>query len=234
MTFNHIQSNFTWPKVKRKNIKGVRHYVDENDNIYHSVTRVVGHDKDFSEWYERLSQQYGCSLEAGEAIGKYVMINAGNIGTKLHKMCENYLNNEFQSTTNTLPFDTPLLPTAHFHNIKPLLDRIDNIRGQEIQMFSKNMGLAGTVDCVAEFDGVPCIIDFKTSRKLKKEEWIDSYYMQATAYSLMWEENTGEKIEHLRILMTAETGENHVFVSHRDDWIEQLFETIETFKNAQH
>jgi len=224
MTFNHIKSDFKWPKVKRKNINGVRHYIDAEDNIYHSVTKVVGYGKDFSGWHKYLSERYNCSLEAGEAIGEYVKQNAGIQGTKLHTICEYYLDNDRYTG------EIGLLPQAHFNNLKPLLDRIDNIRGQEIQMFSKNMGLAGTVDCVAEFDGVPCIIDFKTSRKIKDEKYIDSYFMQATAYSLMWEENTGEKIEGIRILMTSETGDTHVYVSDRDDWIEQLFETIEEFK----
>ena len=225
MTFNHIKSTFKWPKVKRKNINHRRHYVDEQNNIYYSVTSVVGHGKDFSGWHKYLSERYNVSLEAGVAIGEYVKQNAGIQGTKLHSACEDYLNNELQYR----PID--LLPKAHFDNLRPLLDRINNIKGQEIQMFSKNMGLAGTVDCVAEFDGVPCIIDFKTSRKIKDEKDIESYFMQATAYSLMWEENTGEKIEDIRILMTAETGDTHVYEATRDNYIERLFETIATFKS---
>lgn len=222
--FTHCPPNIKWPKVKRKNINGIRHYVDEEYRVYHSVTRVVNHGKDFGDWYEKLSKQYGVSLEAGEAIGEYIKINAGITGTRLHTLCEDYLNNECWS-------DEPgLLAHAHFKNLQPLLDNIDNIRGQEIQMFSKKLGLAGTVDCVADYDGRLSIIDFKTSRGLKKVEWIDSYFLQATAYSLMWEENTGEKIEHLNILMTAESGEREVFPSTRDLWIDKLNEKIEDFK----
>ena len=223
--FNHTNKKYNWPKVKRKNINGARHYVDDEYNIYHSVTRVVNHGKDLTGWYHSMAKQYNVSYEQAEAIGEYIKINAGIIGTKLHTICEDYLNNEQPKKKYGL------LEVAHFENISPYLDKIDNIRGQEIQMFSKQLGLAGTVDCVAEYDGQLAIIDFKTSRKLKKEEWIESYYLQATAYSLMWEENTSEKIEEIRILMTAETGEGQVFESNRNNWIDKLHEKIEEFKS---
>jgi len=222
--FKHLPSR-SWPKVKRKNIDGTRHYVDADENIYFSVTNVVNFDKDLEDWYDRLTKQYG-SREAALGVAEYIKVNAGIIGTKLHSACEDYLNNEFQYR----PID--LMPKAHFDNIKPMLDKIDNIKGQEIQMFSKKLGLAGTVDCVAEYEGVPCIIDFKTSRKLKKEEWIESYYLQATAYSLMWEENTGEVIKELRILMTAEDGQTECFRQNRDNFVDKLHETIHEFQMA--
>ena len=225
MTKSHTKTKYNWPKVKRKNINGVRHYVDDEYNIYHSVTRVVNHGKDLTGWYHSMAKQYNVSYEQAEAIGEYIKINAGIQGTKLHTLCEDYLNNNQVCAAS-------LLPKAHFDNLKPYLDKINNIRGQEIQMFSKQLGLAGTVDCVAEYDGQLAIIDFKTSRKLKKEEWIESYYLQATAYSLMWEENTGEKIEEIRILMTAETGEAQVFESNRNNWIDKLHEKIVEFKDT--
>lgn len=230
MTFNHIKSNFNWPKVKRKNINGVRHYVDEEYNIYHSVTRVVNTGKDFSGWYESLAKQFSCTPKEAELIAEYVKRTAGNIGTKLHTLCEDYLNNKPITKVG-------LLPMAHFENIKPLLTQIDNIRGLEVQMFSKRMGLAGTVDCVADFKNQltleyePCIIDFKTSRTMKHEDWIESYYLQATAYSLMWEENTGECIKDIKILMTAEDGQSGVFHGNRDDYENRLYEKIAEFKS---
>ena len=237
MTFNHIKSNFKWPKVKRKNINGVRHYVDEQYNIYHSVTKVVNKDKDFSDWYKKLSEQYKCSPEAGEAIGNYVMIQSGIIGTALHSACEDYLNNKIGIKSDNL------LVKAHFENIKPLINTtINNIRGLEVQMFSKEMGLAGTVDCVAEYtdydnsdnfkmDTKLSVIDFKTSKKAKPEEWIESYFLQATCYALMWEENTGEKIDQIVILMTGEDGSQTVYKKDKAQYIDRLYQVIEEFKS---
>lgn len=226
MTFNHIKSTYKWPKVKRKNIDGKRHYVDENENIYHSVTRVVGANKDFSEWYQRLSQQYKCSLEAGEAIGNYVMINAGNIGTRVHKYCEEYLLQE------TEPEPKDLLSYAHFENLKQRINGyIDNIRYLEIKMFSKNMGLAGTADVIADWDGKLSVIDFKTTRKAKPEEWIESYFLQSTAYALMYEENTGTPIHQIVIVFTGEDGSQDTYVKDKAQYEDRLYEVIEEFKS---
>lgn len=225
MTFNRIKSTHKWPKVKRKNIDGVRHYIDEQDNIYHSVTKVVNDGKDFTEWYQRLSEQYKCSQEAGEAIGNYVMIQSGIIGTKLHKYCEDYLNNSNSSSQGLLPY-------AHFINIKDRLDNfVSNIRYQEIQMFSKKMGLAGTADLIADWEGVLSVIDFKTTKKAKPEEWIESYFLQATCYALMYEENTGTPINQIVIVFTGEDGSQDTIIKDKAQYVDRLYEKIEEFKS---
>lgn len=227
MTFNHIKSTFKWPKVKRKNINGTRHYIDENNNIYNSVTKVVNKDKDFSDWYERLSVQYKCSLEAGEAIGNYTMIQAGITGTKVHKMCEDYLNNE-----RVGELQNNLLTYAHFENIKDRLDDfITDIRYQEVQMFSKNMGLAGTADVIAKWDGKLSVIDFKTTKNRKKEEWIEGYFLQSTAYALMYEENTGTPIEQIVIVFTGEDGTQDTYIKDKAQYVPRLYEVIDAFKS---
>jgi genome maintenance exonuclease 1 len=227
LRFNHIKATHKWPKVKRKNINGTRHYVDEEYNIYHSVTKVVGADKDFSEWYARLAKQYSCSLEAGEAIGKYVMINAGNIGTKVHTMCEEYLNNNLNTIENP-----NLIAEAHLNNLKDRLNcYVEDIRYQEIQMFSKTMGLAGTADLIADWDGTLSVIDFKTTRKAKPEEWIESYFLQATCYALMYEENTGQAIDQIVILFTGEDGSQDTYVKDKAQYVDRLHEVIAKFKS---
>lgn len=217
MTFNHIKSTFKWPKVKRKNINGVRHYIDADENIYHSVTKVTGSipNQGLEAWKEKV----------GEDVANHVMIKAGLYGTRLHTICEDYLNN----MENIVCKD--LLSRAHFDNIKPLLEPINNIHGLEVQMFSKRMGLAGTVDCVADYDGKLSVIDFKTSSKKKPEEWIEGYFLQATAYALMWEENTGQQIDQIVILMSGEDITQTVFIKDKAQYTDRLFEVIEAFKS---
>ncbi len=212
--FTHTNKQYHWPKISRKNINGKRHYVDESGNIYNSVTRVTGilADEGLKQWKEKV----------GEDVANYVMIKAQNYGTKLHKHVEDHLNNKVPSFDN-------LLSMAHFRNIEPLLENINHIRGIEVQMFSKSLGLAGTVDCVADYQGTPSIIDFKTSSKAKPEEWIQSYFQQATAYSLMWEENTGEKIDQIVILMSGEDMSCNPYIKDRNVYIMPLSETIAKF-----
>jgi len=223
MTFSHIKSTHTFPKVKRKNINHVRHYVDEEYNIYHSVTKVVGSIKDFEFWYDILEKRHG-SREAGMAVAEHIKVSAGIIGTKVHKLCEAYLNNK------PIAFDG-LLPAAHFENLKHSIDAgVDNIRYLEIQMFSKKMGLAGTADVIADWDGMLSVIDIKTTKKQKSEEDCESYFLQSTAYALMYEENTGVPINQIVIVFTGEDGSRDTWVKRVEDYEKRLFEVIAKYK----
>jgi ATP-dependent exoDNAse (exonuclease V) beta subunit len=99
----------------------------------------------------------------------------------------------------------------------------------EGRMMSDHLRAAGTVDCIAEFNGKLSVIDWKTSRRLKKREWVENYFMQAAAYAVMFEENTGIPIEQLVIAMACETGETQLFVEHRDDWIGEFLKLREEY-----
>ena len=199
------------PKLKRKNENGHRVYYDEEKNRYHSVTTVVGSidQKGLDEWRERV----------GKDVADYVAIRSGVTGTKLHKIVESHLANE-------KPEEENIFARAHFTNIEPLLANIDQINGLETKLCSKDLGLAGTVDCIAQYKGVDSIIDFKTSSKKKKEDWIKKYFLQTTAYSLMWEELTGIKITQIVILISGEDGSREEYIRNRDDYVEELKEVI--------
>jgi len=118
-----------------------------------------------------------------------------------------------------------------FNPIKKALDKsIGAVYAQEAPLYSDFLGVAGRVDCVAEWDGRLSIIDFKTSRKLKKKEWIQSYFQQATAYCIMWEERTGIPIDKIVIVITVDDeDEPQVFVEKRDNWYPYLKDTIEAY-----
>ena len=114
--------------------------------------------------------------------------------------------------------------------MQPILDeRISVIYEQECPLYSKYLGVAGRVDCVGVFDGVPSIIDFKTSRKLKKREWVTNYFQQEAAYAIMWEERTGMPITNLVTIMDVDNEQPVVFKEHRDEWAPKLLETIELY-----
>ena len=202
------------PKLKRKNEGGHRVYYDEDKNRYHSVTTVVGSidQKGLDEWREKV----------GKDVADHVAMKSAITGTKLHKIVESYLANEESEEEN-------IFAKAHFNNIEPLLANIDQINGLETKLCSKRLGLAGTVDCIAQYKGVDSIIDFKTSSKKKKDEWIKKYFLQTTAYSLMWEELTHTKIPQIVILITGEDGSREEYIRSRDDYVEELKEVIEKY-----
>ena len=207
----HSTESIQLPKLKRKNENGHRVYYDEDKNRYHSVTTVVGSidQKGLDEWREKV----------GKDVADHVAMKSAITGTKLHKIVESYLANEESEEEN-------IFAKAHFNNIEPLLANIDLINGLETKLCSKRLGLAGTVDCIAQYKGVDSIIDFKTSSKKKKDEWIKKYFLQTTAYSIMWEELTGIKVTQIVILITGEDGSREEYIRNRDDYVEELEEVI--------
>ena len=119
-------------------------------------------------------------------------------------------------------------------NLKPVLDEnITTIYGLEVPLFSEHLGVAGRCDCIAEFNGVPSIIDFKTSRYIKKKEKISNYFAQGAAYSIMWEERTGLTAPNIVIIMDVDHEKPSVFVEHRDNWTELLHNTIKEYRTRK-
>ena len=215
--FVHTPNTKPLPQLKRKNEDGRRVYYDTEGNRYHSVTNVVGSidEKGLEEWRNAV----------GEDVANYVSRRAMNLGTKLHTMVETYLYNKKNTEKN-------IFAKAHFDNIKPLLQPIANIRGLEEKMCSKDLGLAGTADCIAEYNGKLSIIDFKTSSKKKQEDWILKYFLQTTAYAIMWEEITGDKVDQIVVLITGEDGSREEYIRKKQDYIEELHRVIERFNEC--
>jgi len=147
-------------------------------------------------------------------------------GNLLHSLIESYINNEEIELMSEDPTVADL-----FVQIKPELDKIDNIRALEVPLFSRTLELGGRVDCVAEHDGVPCIIDFKGSTKTKRTEYIDNYHMQAAAYCIMWHERTGEVINEYKILVASEDSTTpQVFSGNPIDHVPNLHKAIVKYK----
>lgn len=191
-------------------VNGSRFYKTP-DGIFPSVTTVTGWKKQkfFSEWRSKNPEE-----------SKRVTSR----GTKFHTLIENYLNNE------TIDFDEiNSMQKALFNLLKPELDKIDNIIALETPLFSKTVGLAGRVDCVAEYDGKLSIIDFKASTKEKREKDIDNYFAQATAYALMFQERTGIQINNFAILIACEDGLRQVFADNPIKYVRHLHKLIKEY-----
>lgn len=165
----------------------------------------------------------------GDEEANKISAKATRRGTKFHSLMESYLNNQDPATFLT----EDLMPDMkhHFNLMKSVLDRIDNIHYIETMLYSESIGLAGQVDCIAEFDGVPSIIDFKTANKLKKEEWIEDYFLQTTAYSLMYEDMTGVKARQIVILISVDHELPQIFVKDRKDYVPLLAERLKEFRS---
>ena len=117
-----------------------------------------------------------------------------------------------------------------FEQLKPELLKINNIKAQEVQLYSDGLGVAGRVDCVGEYDGRLSVVDFKSSRKKKTKSMVKSYFLQATCYALMYEEMTKEKVDQIVILISAEDGTTKAFVEDKEQFIIILKEIIMDYK----
>lgn len=158
----------------------------------------------------------------GEAEANRISYRASTRGTSVHEIIEKYIDNN----ENFQDGYTPDIINS-FLDLKPILDeRIGKVYAQEAPLYSNHLGVAGRVDCVAEFDGKLSIIDFKTSMKPKRLDWIKNYFMQESAYSIMWEERTGRPITQLVTIISVDNHEPQVFIEHRDNWVRPLKDTI--------
>ena len=210
--FNHL--NVELPTITATTTDGVRLYETPEGNKYPSITTIlsVRNKKGLMEWRKKV----------GNDVANYVARTAANRGTKVHHMCEDYLNNDFDEEKHKKNF----LPYCLFTQLKEQgLSKIDNIHAQEAGLYSDKYKVAGRVDCIAEYDGVLSIIDFKTSTKERNDDWNENYYIQCSAYAEMYEERTGTEINQNVILVVTEDGTVQEFVKEKYDYLDALVET---------
>ena len=210
--FNHVECDL--PTLTRKSIDGVRYY-NVNDRPMVSITSVTSHFNKhiFVDWRKRV----------GEDEANRITKRATNRGTKTHELIEKHLLNEEVELDNP---STKML----FTQAKKVLQNINNIYALEKSLYSSELGVAGTVDCIAEYNGELSIIDFKTAAKPKPREWIENYFVQAAAYACMFYEITDIPVKKLVILMTCENGEVTVYEEYdKMKYMKLLVKYIEKF-----
>jgi genome maintenance exonuclease 1 len=161
----------------------------------------------------------------GEEEANRVSQRASNRGTRIHTLCENYL---LGKETNADMFDHVM-----FKSLVPHLDKIDNIHALESKLYSDHLEVAGTVDCIAEYDGKLSVIDFKSSRRVKQKEDIPGYFIQTSAYAVAFEERTGIAVSRLVIIMGVDDDSPLIFIEKRDNWIEQFSELRSKYKRIK-
>jgi genome maintenance exonuclease 1 len=215
--FNHIELNL--PTLDRELIDGVRYYkLPNGSKKLVSITSVTSNFKKefFESWRKKV----------GEAEANRITKKATSRGTDAHTLIEHHLKN-LKYTSDVLPISEML-----FQISIPTLSRINNIHALEGSLYSEFLGIAGTVDCIAEFDGELAIIDFKTSAKPKPRDWIEGYFVQCCAYACMLHELTGLSVKKFVIIMACENGECVVYEEYdKSKYIKLLVKYIKKFVN---
>ena len=218
--FKHKTINL--PEIKAKTTDGVRLYETPEGNFYPSITTVLStrNKEGLFKWRERV----------GNDVANYVARTAAVRGTHVHHMCEDYINNDFDEEKHKKKF----LPYTLFTQLRDsALQKIDNVYAQECGLYSDKYMVAGRVDCIAEYDGIPSIIDFKTSTSERKDSYNENYYIQASAYAEMFEERTKIAINQVVILVITEDGVVQEFVKDKKNYLPLLTETISNWKEKK-
>lgn len=217
-----LRSQYKFPKIVQVNGDGPRYYTTEDGTKLPSMSTVLSVRKkdDLVEWRKRV----------GEAEANKIGNHAVKRGTRVHLLAEHYL------CRNIDGFQTAYrsaMPDAreNWSGVKQVIDnRLSELRASECQMFSKKLRIAGTTDCVGLFDNKVSVIDFKTSRKPKKREWIDGYFIQGDGYGTMWQELSGEKVEQIVIIIATDgLKESQVFIEPFGSMMSTLIETRKEF-----
>ena len=215
--FNHVEAPTLTELIAETTDSG-RLYNTPDGNRYPSVTTILSElsKAGIVAWRERV----------GAEEANRISTQASTRGTKIHQICEDYLNNKPDYLDGQMPANV-----FTFKQIQPILDQyVDNIQYLEAPLYSDFLKTAGRVDCIAEFDGKLSIIDFKTSRKPKKKEWISNYFMQASCYAVMYEERTEIPVSRTVVIIAVDGSEPQVFVENRDNFIAEFVDARVSYK----
>lgn len=200
-----------------------RKYYVPNGRKYDSVTTILSHAKDktfLNEWRDRI----------GEEEANRITKRSSSRGTKLHDICEKYLKNELTDMKIRM-----LMPDVKdfFTQLRPHIDKnVGKVYGTEQALYSDRLRMAGRTDCISEWDGILSIVDYKNSIKEKREDWIQDYFIQCTAYATMFEDLTGISIPQIVVLIANEEGTPQVFVREKINYLPQFNKLVNEYRNS--
>jgi len=204
-----------FPELKTKTIDKKRFYITPEGNEYPSITTVLSprNKEGLMKWRKKV----------GEKVANHICNKAATRGTKVHKMCEDYLNG-----SDMEKHKKDFLPYCLFTELKnQTFDNINEVVGQELVLYSDKYKVAGRTDLIAEYKGELSIVDFKTSTNERKDSYNENYYIQTSAYAEMFEELTGKPINQIVILVVTENGTVQEFIKDKQEYLPLLEETLE-------
>jgi PD-(D/E)XK nuclease superfamily len=217
--FNHVEFTKTKFEIERiDDTPPFRLYRVPGGNLYPSVTSVLSvlDHSALDAW----------KAAVGEKEAARISKEATDHGTRIHSLCEDYLNNNLNLKMNPLLLDT-------FNPLKKKLEKhVDNVYSTELLMFSDRLKCAGTTDLIAEFDQILSLIDFKTSKRHKSKEDIVGYFLQGSAYAMMAYELYNLKLKQIVIMMLVEGGDVLIFKEDTEKWIKKFISVRKKFKEV--
>jgi hypothetical protein len=219
-TFNH--ERISLPELIDETTDSGRTYLTPEGNRYPSITTVLSiNSKDaIAKWRKRV----------GEEEAARISKTASERGTRIHEMCEDYINNHY---ANGKEVPNVANDRDNFLKIKAELDRnVGTVFALEVPLYSDTLEVAGRTDLIAMWGNSVAVIDFKTATKPKEEKWIQNYFQQGAGYCHMWEERVGWAIDKVVIIIAVDNHPAQVFIKYRDDYIDDLLLTREKYRKV--
>jgi len=219
--FNHVDHGYTLQELEADTTDNGRFYTTPSGEILPSITTVlsVQNKSGLDAWRKRV----------GEEEANRVMNQASLRDTAVHQLAEDYVNNEKDWKKGAMPANL-----FTFNTIKPLLDKhLNNVWIQEAPLYSERLSVAGRVDCIAEWDGVLSIIDYKTSKRPKPRKYVESYFIQEAAYAAMFLERTGVPIKQIVTVIAVDDNEPQVYIEKAIDHLHKFVELRKKFKEQR-
>ena len=213
--FNHIPINFQQAQLIEKDDS--HYYQTPTGDVFPSITTIL--QKTMSAEKQESLQ----SWKDQETAAQYITEESAIIGTQTHKLIENHLNGIIQTD------EVRLLSVAHFNNLLPFIQKINDIHGTELKLYSNALKLAGMSDCIAKYDGELSIIDYKTKRSNQQEEWMTDHFIQGTAYAEMFKELSGIEVKQVVILVSSEKNTRMEFVKNTEEYKDLLTQRLNQF-----
>tara|TARA_B100002019_G_scaffold35355_1_gene29512 strand:+ start:1097 stop:1774 length:678 start_codon:yes stop_codon:yes gene_type:complete len=206
---------YYFPILETKTVDKKRFYVTPEGKEYPSITTVLSprNKEGLMKWRKKV----------GNDVATHIANKAAVRGSKVHKMCEDYLNG-----LDMEKHKKDFLPYCLFNELKnQTFDNINGVIGQELVLYSDKYKVAGRTDLIANYKGELSIVDFKTSTNERKDSYNQNYYIQTSAYAEMFEELTGQPINQIVILVVTENGSVQEFIKDKQEYIPLLEETLE-------
>ena len=206
---------YYFPILETKTVDRKRFYVTPEGKEYPSITTVLSprNKEGLMKWRKKV----------GNDVATHIANKAAVRGSKVHKMCEDYLNG-----LDMEKHKKDFLPYCLFNELKnQTFDNINDVIGQELVLYSDKYKIAGRTDLIANYKGELSIVDFKTSTNERKDSYNENYYIQTSAYAEMFEELTGQPINQIVILVVTEDGIVQEFIKDKQEYIPLLEQTLE-------
>lgn len=204
-----INERFDYTDLKSETAStGKRHYVSPTGEKLASVTTILSATKDMTflnEWRKRI----------GDAEADRQVKEATSVGNLLHDELEKYVLGLERNTGGNLI--RKMARRMADMVIEEGLSKVTEVWGVEVPLYFPS-AYAGRSDLIGEFEGVPSIIDFKNSKKIKKREWVEDYLMQLSAYALAHNEVYGTNIRQGIIMMASRDFKYKTFIIEGDEF----------------